>query len=238
MTHRREFLRLLAGTVGAAGFLAACSRAVAIPTTTTTTTTEPPTTTTTTRPPEVVEIIAREGWTDRPQGGFRHHRIERITIHHTASLLTDDRRAPRLVRRHLGWHQSHGWPDLAYHFIVDRAGVVYEGRPVDAVGDTFTSYDPTGHFLVCLEGNFDRQQPADAQLAAATHVVAWAMQRFRIPSADVTAHRDWAPTSCPGDEMYWRVAGLARSAADAGPIDLGYVRGDEARERVAAIETG
>ncbi len=130
---------------------------------------------------------------------------------------------------------SHGWPDLAYHFMIDRNGNVYEGRPTDAIGDTFTGYDPTGHLLACFEGNFDRQNPSKAQLAGMSRLVAWAMQTFSVPAAMIGGHRDWASTTCPGKNMYWRLGGLVRAAVDYGPIELIYLRGDQALDRVAQI---
>ncbi len=133
---------------------------------------------------------------------------------------------------------SHGWPDLAYHFVVDRNGNVYEGRPIEAIGDTFTEYDPTGHFLACFEGHFDRQAPSGAQLAAMTRLVAWAMQTYSVSGDLIGGHRDWAGTTCPGDNMYWRLAGLTRAASDHEAVALSYLRGDDARERVALITSG
>ncbi len=249
---RRRLLVLLAGSVGLGSVLTACRAAVesaaftstSMPsnspaTSTTTTSTRPAASPSPTLPTlETLEIIGREGWSSRPQGEFRHHRIERITIHHTAAEIVDNRRAPALIRQHEDWHMSHGWPDLAYHFMVDRKGNVYEGRPVEAIGDTFTEYDPTGHFLACFEGHFDRQDPSGAQLAAMTRLVAWAMRTYSVSGELIGGHRDWAGTTCPGDNMYWRLDGLARAASDHGAVALSYLRGDDARERVDLIANG
>jgi hypothetical protein len=250
---RRRLLVLLAGSVGLGSLLTACRTAVesaastttpmplipAATSTTTTTSTRPAASPPPTLPaPESLEIIGREGWSSRPQGEFRYHRIKRITIHHTAAEIDDNRRAPALIRQHEDWHMSHGWPDLAYHFMVDRNGNVYEGRPIEAIGDTFTEYDPTGHFLACFEGHFDRQAPSGAQLAAMTRLVAWAMQTYSVSGDLIGGHRDWADTTCPGDNMYWRLAGLTRAASDHGAVALSYLRDDDARERVALITSG
>ncbi len=255
---RRRLLTLIAGSLGLGWLAAACRDALTTATSTPTPTTPgsasvatTPTTTTTaieadpavpvaasTPQPETLWVIGREGWSSRSQGEFRTHEIERITIHHTAAELTDNRLAPKLLRQHEDWHMSHGWPGLAYHFVVDRNGNVYEGRPVDAVGDTFTDYDPTGHFLPAYEGHFDLQQPSSEQLAAMATLVAWAMQRFGIPESRIAGHRDWAATGCPGDNMYWRLPGLARTSSDHEPIELDFLRGGTARARVEAIFGG
>ncbi len=254
---RRRMLALLAGSIGLGWLVAACREgaSTATPLRATLPSTIAPAagTSTTTSPkvpdsppdpspelpaPELLTVIGREGWSSRPQGDFRAHRIERITIHHTAAELTDNAMAPALIRQHENWHMSQGWPGLAYHFVVDRNGNVYEGRPIEAVGNTFTGYDPTGHFLACFEGHFDRQTPRAEQLASMTGLVAWAMQRFGVSASRITGHRDWAATSCPGHEMYWRLAGLARAASDHGRVALEYLRDDDARARVQAISSG
>ena len=133
---------------------------------------------------------------------------------------------------------SHGWPDLAYHFMVDRNGNIYEGRPIEAIGDTFTEYDPTGHLLACFEGHFDRQEPTKAQLSGMARLIAWAMQTYAVPASKVSGHRDWASTTCPGDNMYWRLGGLVRAAGDSATVKLVYLRNDAAVERVTQIAAG
>jgi hypothetical protein len=250
---RRHVLKLLASAVGLGPILIACGATVESisPTTAPTANTSPTTSTTTTagpRPtdpppvsqsePVVLEVIGREGWSSRSQGDFRTHSIERITIHHTAAEITDNSRAPALLRQHEDWHMSHGWPDLAYHFMVDRNGNVYEGRPITAVGDTFTEYDPTGHFLACFEGHFDRQDPSQDQLAAMSRLVGWAMAQFDVPPELISGHRDWAATTCPGNRMYWRLPGLIRGAVEQPETLVTYLRDDAARSRVEAIAAG
>ena len=187
---------------------------------------------------ETLQIIGREGWTSRPQGEFTRHTVERITVHHTAAEITDNRVAIARLRQHQDWHMSHGWPDLAYHFMVDRHGNVYEGRPVDAVGDTFTEYDPTGHLLVCFEGHLDIQDPSPAQLSAMMRLVAWATQIHSVRATNIAGHRDWADTTCPGKNMYWRLDGLVRAAIDHDSIEVVYLRDRAALDRVAEISSG
>jgi hypothetical protein len=79
-------------------------------------------------------------------------------------VLTENRLAPARLRDHQAYHQGQGWADLAYHFAIDRDGNVYEARPYSAPGDTFTNYDPAGHFLPVLEGDYREQEPTDRQL--------------------------------------------------------------------------
>jgi hypothetical protein len=233
-------LSLLAGSVGLGSILSATRSAIAsIPSPSarprrSSRSTGPATTATT----GTLEIIGREGWSSRPQGEFTSHTIERITIHHTGAEITDNTAAIARLRQHQNWHMSHGWPDLAYHFMVDRNGNVYEGRPVDAVGDTFTDYDPTGHLLVCFEGHFDTQDPSPAQLAAMGRLVAWAIQTYSVRATEIAGHRDWADTTCPGRNMYWRLGGLVRTAVDHDSIVVDYLHNQAAVDRVVEISSG
>ena len=48
---------------------------------------------------------------------------------------------------------------LYMHLVIGVDGTLYEGRDPAYRGDTGTSYDTTGHFLVVLEGNFEVERP-------------------------------------------------------------------------------
>lgn len=213
---------------------------------TSTATSSPDVATTTTLPapqPAAVLIIDRSGWGAKaPVGEYTTHHLERMTVHHTASSRSDVPGAPARMRGYQAFHQNdRGWVDVAYHFIIDRDGNVYEGRPVDAKGDTATGYDPTGHFLPCLDGNYDGEEPTVAQLKSLVGLLAWATVTFGLDPAEIAGHRDWAQTSCPGDEVYSRLKQI-RTAVEAvvagGGGAIGYLRGEDARDRVARIEAG
>src|SRR4029079_16266315 len=76
-----------------------------------------------------VARISRSSWGARPSsGGFTRHQIIHITLHHSAVVLRDNRQAPAQLREFQADHQSRGWPDIAYHLLIDRHGNVYQGR--------------------------------------------------------------------------------------------------------------
>lgn len=214
-----------------------------------TTTTEATTTTTvgaTTTVPgtQGLQVICREAWGALPiSGEFIAHTIEHITIHHTAVVLDDNAAAPGRVRQHQSFHQSLGWPDLAYHFIIDAAGNIYEGRPTDAVGDTGTDYDPTGHLLVCCEGDFDRQEVPDDQYTSLVAMLAWGAAEFGIEPGEIRGHRDVASTTCPGDNLYrFLEDGVLHRDVASVPVDddlaVEIVCGSAGVDRVEQIEAG
>jgi hypothetical protein len=190
-----------------------------------------------------VLVIEKAGWRAAPEGsGFVEHQIVGIVVHHTAVVLGSNSNAPGRARAHQAYHQKQGWPDLAYHMMIDRNGNIYEGRPLWARGDTFTNYDPTGFFLPCLEGDYNSETPSTAQLESLATVCAWAVNRWAIDPASIEGHRDEASTTCPGSNLYPHISSgdLAARVTElaGGDPQLSYLRGSAALYRVATIEAG
>ncbi len=131
------------------------------------------------------------------------HTVKRLTVHHTASPISRIADGPGNIRGHQRFHQDNrGWPDIAYHFLVDPAGNIYQGRDPGFRGDTATNYNPAGHFLVCLEGDYDQAGVNDDQMSSLALVLAWGVSSFGVPVATLAGHRDYADTQCPGDAVY------------------------------------
>ena len=191
-----------------------------------------------------IEPICKPAWgAQPPKGEFVTHRIERLTVHHSAVILHRNRDAPGEFRSHQAYHQSRGWPDIAYHMLIDRRGNVYRGRPSSARGDTGTTYDPTGHYLVLCEGNFSEQPISKAQVRALVDVLAWASGRFDVPPRRIHGHRDFAATACPGTDLYRLIDSgvIERRVGDklaTGGVKKKELCGRAGRRRVAAIESG
>jgi hypothetical protein len=150
-----------------------------------------------------VPVLCRAAWGAKPPTrSYTRHRIKKITVHHTAVSLSDNRRAPRQIKAVQRYHQrKHRWVDIAYHYLVDRQGHLYQGRPAFAKGDTATRYDPTGHLLICLLGNYERQKPSKRQVEALAVLLRWAADRYGISQKAITGHRQHARTSCPGKNV-------------------------------------
>ncbi len=114
---------------------------------------------------------------------------------------------------------------------------------MSARGDTFTEYDPTGHFLVCCDGHFDQQGLPAAQLASLVDVLAWACGHFGVAPSTIAGHRDYAATTCPGRDLAALIADrrlrtLVETRIAGGGATLTPLCGEEGVERVAAIEAG
>jgi hypothetical protein len=191
-----------------------------------------------------IELIPRNAWGAKPvRGTLVPHALRRLTVHHSAQRAPDVAGAPARIRGFQAFHQSKSFPDIAYHYIIDRAGNVYEGRDETTVGSTFTKYDPTGHFLALLDGNFEVQQPTAAQMEALARLLAWASVRHAIPTSTISGHRDHAATACPGTSVYAAVqSGLLKRRVDdivaSGPVELVRLGDAEGKARVKAIVAG
>lgn len=132
------------------------------------------------------------------------HRINKITLHHTGSTepvtRTDD--PVQLLRRLLSWGMSdRNWWDVPYHYLIDLDGNIYEGRNPKYAGDTNTTYDTRGHLLISVIGNYNLQEPAAEQINAIASVMAMAIQKYGLSAEDISGHKDWAGTSCPGSYL-------------------------------------
>jgi hypothetical protein len=159
-----------------------------------------------TKPPErlypAVVVESRDSWGARPAETARMvpHTVERLTIHHAGTQSGTT--GPAQFRGWQSWHMiGQGWPDIAYHVLIGIDGTVYEGRDPAFRGDTGTTYDTTGHFLVVVEGQFDNEKPTPAQVNSLVAVLAWASEEYGVSPETISGHRDHAPTTCPGTNL-------------------------------------
>jgi hypothetical protein len=56
-----------------------------------------------------------------------------------------------------------------------------KGAITTSMGETDTVYDPGGHFLISAIGNYEVQEPTQAQLNAIADMTAWALNKFHLP---------------------------------------------------------
>jgi hypothetical protein len=196
--------------------------------------------------PVALDVLSRESWrANPPTSAYVRHRIERLTVHHQGVRFTDSRRAPARLGTMQQFHQSaeKGFNDIAYHFVVDPDGNVYQGRPVWAGGETETDYDPSGHLLVCLLGDFETQSPKPPQLDALVSVLAWAADTFEVSPKTIEGHRDHAHTTCPGKHLHALITdGTIEKRVEERltehRVALHLLGGSEGDERILSIRRG
>ncbi len=150
------------------------------------------------------KIINRKDWgATPPPFTLKEHHIERITIHHGGVKFTRDEDPIAYLRTLQKWsREEKGWMDIPYHFLIDLDGRIYQGRDIKYPGDTNTTYDPTGHALICVLGNFEVQQPTQKQIQALAWLCAQLSQKYHVPLERIKAHKDYAETLCPGKNLY------------------------------------
>ncbi|MEM6751173.1 MAG: peptidoglycan recognition family protein [Planctomycetota bacterium] len=151
-----------------------------------------------------VTVVPRDQWARYGANTREIHAmagIQRITLHHEGAKPVSFRdyqrtaeHLERLRRSHVG---SRGWSDLGYHFVVDRAGRVWEGRSLAYQGAHVRDHNPH-NVGVMLLGNFERQAPTRAQLRAAFNTVQGLKGKYGVPTRRVYTHRELVPTACPG----------------------------------------
>lgn len=190
-------------------------------------------------------MLCRQAWGAKPaKPGGRPHTITRMTLHHSAVALPDNRGIVARLQSHQRYHQvDKGWVDIAYHAAVDRRGNIFALRDPAIAGDTATIYDTTGHYLVLCEGNFDEEAVTEDQLNGAALVFAWATRQFGIGVNTLASHEEVASgTSCPGKNLEAHMtSGDLKARINnliATGFDLQPLCGPAADERVAAISAG
>ncbi len=151
-------------------------------------------------------IVSVQAWGGTPAdtSRARMHQIRRITLHHGGTPFTRDRDVAQHLRNLQDWsRREKGWIDIPYHYVIDLDGRIYEARDIRFAGDTNTEYDPVGHALVMVLGNYEEAEPTPAQLAAVADTMAMLAARFGLGVEAIAAHRDYsARTVCPGRHLY------------------------------------
>ncbi|HYW06706.1 MAG TPA: peptidoglycan recognition family protein [Longimicrobium sp.] len=193
--------RLIHAPLLALAFLAGCAPAPAVPV------------------PAGVRFVSRAEWGAlAPSSEMKTHALRRLTIHHTAERQAPTRSTADKLGALQRFSQSSGtlgngrpkraWPDVPYHLYVAADGSVGEGREIRFVGDTNTPYDPTGHLLVVVEGNFENETLTGPQRRTLEILLLVLTRRYRIPADSIAAHRDFAETLCPGRSLYAEIPAL------------------------------
>jgi hypothetical protein len=132
------------------------------------------------------------------------HRITHVTLHHTGDaqpLRPQDDPAAKLRGLQSWGAAERNWWDVPYHYLLDLDGKIFEGRDWHFMGETNTAYDPGGHFLISMMGNYEKQEPSPAQLAAIADLMAWALKEFDLPLERIGGHYNYAETGCPGTHL-------------------------------------
>jgi hypothetical protein len=173
----------------------------------------------TTRVAPGITAIGRANWTRT--GPVRSkvnamNGISKVTIHHEGwtavnftSQSTTAQRIEKIRRYHVGENR---WGDIGYHYIVDRAGRVWEGRPIRYQG-AHVSKNNENNVGILVLGNFEKQSPSGAQLKGLYATVDALAAKYSVKSAMVRSHQEINPTTCPGKNLQNQMNALRRHIA-------------------------
>lgn len=133
-------------------------------------------------------------------------RAWRVTVHHEGAPApntdTEPTEVARCLRRIQKVHMDqHGAGDIGYHYIVDRAGRLWEGRSVRYQGAHAGGKANRGNVGVMLLGNFDIQQPSWKQKKTLHAFLTLLLGRYGLSGSSLLTHRELRPTRCPGDHL-------------------------------------
>ena len=155
--------------------------------------------------PEEFGVITRSDWGWLPLENTKDEaKITKITIHHGGVEVSADKDPIESIRNLQKWSRSEKkWIDIPYHFMIDLDGKIYEARPINLPGDTNTEYDPTGHALIEVMGNYEIQEFSENQMKSLVALSAFLAKEFNVPVSDIKSHKDYSEmTVCPGKNIY------------------------------------
>ncbi len=154
--------------------------------------------------PSDLRIISREEWGWQTYSDtLPEHQIRYITLHHGGEDFPADKDPVQYLRNLQAWSRAEKhWIDIPYHFMIDLQGRIYATRPLRYPGDTNTTYDPRGHALICVMGNYENQILSPAQLESVVALSAKLCRDHDVPPERIRGHKDYAETACPGQDFY------------------------------------
>ncbi len=190
-------------------------------------------------------VRPRSAWADAPPTGplAAEPDVRFLLVHHSASGNAYTAAAvPGILRAFYDLHTGpdRGWRDIAYNFLVDRHGGVWEGRAGSLAGPVRA--DASGGSqgfaqLVCFIGDASSSPPTAAATTAARRLLAALADRYGISTAPgartsftsrgssrwpagatvtartISGHRDMSLTSCPGDTVHRTITDGSLAAA-------------------------
>lgn len=142
--------------------------------------------------------------------------LNTFVIHHTATLTNN---TPAAIQQ--GHMNQNGYADIAYHYIIDKEGMIYEGRNIGVRG-THTRSHNTGTVGIVLIGNFENEEPTAEQLCSLKRLALQLKNQYDI--THLAGHRDFPnnETVCPGEHLADKLESIAANLKLDYGID-GYV---------------
>lgn len=136
--------------------------------------------------------------------------FDRVTVHHSGATPNYHTARSQILRDMEGVFVSHShrnYGDIGYHFIIDYAGTVWEGRSLAYEGAHVVCQNERNIGIMVL-GNFEDQKPSARQTETVSRLFGLLQQRFKIKTHRIFGHRDLGHSVCPGKQLYTYVRQL------------------------------
>jgi len=168
-----------------------------------------------------MDFISRDEWHARsPKRAFtrlRPSRVVGIVVHHSGVANPPD--GVTAVRAYERYHmETLGWNAVAYNWLVDERGVIYEGRGPGVVSAA-TKHHNSKTESICYTG-YGGSKPPEVALVSITEAIEDVQARYG-GRLWLKGHQDLAATTCPGSELYaWLKNGCVLYAGNPSTIDF------------------
>ena len=169
------------------------------------------------------QVLSRAQWGAKPPSKpMTAQKPAYITIHHSAVTqrkgdlarkMKNLQRFSQKRERLASGKMKVAWADVPYHFVINAAGQIAEGRNINFSGDTNTNYNPVHHIQVVLEGNFMKEQVTTAQLRKLEELLVSLARKWKIPASKIEGHKHYASTLCPGTNLFKEIPALRQRIA-------------------------
>jgi flagellar hook assembly protein FlgD len=200
------------------------------------------------------KIVTRAGWGANESwrsGSPDYAPVKVAFVHHTASGNGySAAQGPAVVRAIYAYHtKSLHWSDIGYNFLIDRYGVIYEGRfggvTRGVIGAQVLGFN-TGSTGISLIGTFADSSPPSRALTSLERLLEWKLdvhhvdpvgkgtlvcgygqkfatgQRVSVPA--IAGHRNANFTDCPGGRLYAQLPNVRKVVDRTGqPKIYGFV---------------
>ena len=163
-------------------------------------------------------LYRRKVWTDEKakawmlrEGGI----YDRITVHHQGGSICTARDKDEVaaeINVVYAGHKQKKYADIAYHFIIDYAGSIWEGRSLAYEGAHVMNQNKNNIGILFL-GNYQKQNPSQDSLTTLKNFITVLRKRFGIKHHRIYGHRDLGQTLCPGKNLYPHVVAIREGKA-------------------------
>ena len=140
---------------------------------------------------------------------------EVLVIHHTGIPGVDkDSTAADIHKYH---QEVNGWAGIGYHYLIQKNGMIEQGRRPNAVGAHAYEHNKTS-IGICLAGNFTLGKPTAAQMDSVKELCAWLCRKYGLDPTRkgvIVGHQDLNDDAdCPGMHLYKRLPEIRQFCED------------------------